>query len=446
MPTMTAAQKRVHAKAEFDAYLAACPSRLLLDRISDKWVTLVICSLEDGPLRFSEVSRRLAGVSQKMLTQTLRTLERDGLVTRTVTASVPVRVDYALTAARTVPAGADQAREGVGRAARPRGPRGAARLRRGPGGLMTQVLTPREVPLGGLRAMTVRRTLPQRDRTFVGAWCFADHYGPDEVDDSGGMVVPPHPHTGLQTVSWLFAGEIEHRDSAGHQALVRPGELNLMTGGRGVSHSEVSTSGTTTLHGVQLWVALPDAARDDPADFEHYVPAPLAAPGWEARVFLGSALGDTSPVRTATPLLGIELLLEPGTVLDLEVDETFEHGVLLDSGSLVVGDQQVKPAELAYVEPGRTSLRLEALEASRLVVLGGPPFGEEIVMWWNFVGRTHEEVVQAREEWQAQITRDGAVATDGQDVADGRFGVVVGEHLPPVPAPALPTARLKPRR
>jgi DNA-binding HxlR family transcriptional regulator len=97
MPTMTAAQKRDHAKAEFDAYLAACPSRLLLDRISDKWVTLVICSLEDGPQRFSEVSRRLAGVSQKMLTQTLRTLERDGLVTRTVTASVPVRVDYALT-------------------------------------------------------------------------------------------------------------------------------------------------------------------------------------------------------------------------------------------------------------------------------------------------------------------------------------------------------------
>ena len=164
-----------------------------------------------------------------------------------------------------------------------------------------EVLTPREVPLGGLRAMTVRRTLPQRGRTFVGAWCFADHYGPDEVDDTGGMVVPPHPHTGLQTVSWLFAGEIEHRDSAGHQALVRPGELNLMTGGRGVSHSEVSTSGTTTLHGVQLWVALPDAARDDPADFEHYVPAPLAAPGWEARVFLGTALGDTSPVRTATP-------------------------------------------------------------------------------------------------------------------------------------------------
>ncbi|MBF4770395.1 pirin family protein [Nocardioides agariphilus] len=310
---------------------------------------------------------------------------------------------------------------------------------------MTQVLTPRDVPLGGLRAMRVRRTLPQRERTLVGAWCFADHYGPDEVDETGGMVVPPHPHTGLQTVSWLFAGEIEHRDSAGNHALVRPGELNLMTGGRGVSHSEVSTPGTTTLHGVQLWVALPGAARDARADFEHYAPPVLRGRGWRAAVFLGSLLGDTSPVRTATPLLGAELVLDPGTALDLDVDATFEHGLLLDAGSVVVAGEQVKPAEMAYVEPGRSLLRLEALEASRVVVLGGPPFGEQIVMWWNFVGRTHDEVVAAREEWQAQITRDGEVVGDGQEVADGRFGIVVGDHLPPVPAPPLPTARLKPR-
>ena len=221
---------------------------------------------------------------------------------------------------------------------------------------MTQVLTPREVPLGGLRAMSVRRTLPQRERTLVGAWCFVDHYGPDEVADTGGMVVPPHPHTGLQTVSWLFAGEIEHRDSAGHHALVRPGELNLMTGGRGVSHSEVSTPGTTTLHGVQLWVALPGHARDLPADFEHYAPPVLSRPGWRGSVFLGSLLGETSPVRTATALLGAELTLEPGTSLDLDVDATFEHGVLLDEGSILVDGQQVKPAELAYVERGSTRL------------------------------------------------------------------------------------------
>ena len=120
--------------------------------------------------------------------------------------------------------------------------------------------------------MTVRRTLPQRARSLVGAWCFADHYGPDDVAATGGMDVPPHPHTGLQTVSWLFSGEIEHRDTTGAHAIVRPGELNLMTGGSGVAHSEVSTPDTGTLHGVQLWMALPDAARHLPRSFVHHVP------------------------------------------------------------------------------------------------------------------------------------------------------------------------------
>jgi redox-sensitive bicupin YhaK (pirin superfamily) len=246
-------------------------------------------------------------------------------------------------------------------------------------------------------------------------------------------------------VSWLFAGEVEHRDSAGHHALVRPGQLNLMTGGRGVSHSEVSTPGTTTLHGIQLWVALPEEARDNPAGFDHYAPPTLTGDGWSAHVFLGTALGHTSPVETATPLLGAEVVLDPGAVLDVAVDATFEHGVLVDTGSVVVAGQVLKPAEMGYVEPGLSTLRLEALEAARVVLLGGPPFGEQIVMWWNFVARTHEEVVAFREDWQAQITRDGAVVGDSQDVADGRFGVVLGDHLPPIPAPALPTARLKPR-
>lgn len=133
------------------------------------------------------------------------------------------------------------------------------------GGTKVEVLTARDVPLGGPRAMTVRRTLPQRARTLIGAWCFADHYGPDLVADSGGMDVAPHPHTGLQTVSWLFTGEIEHRDSLGTHAFVRPGEINLMTGGHGISHSEVSTPDTTVLHDVQLWLALPDEHRHAPA-------------------------------------------------------------------------------------------------------------------------------------------------------------------------------------
>ena len=305
-----------------------------------------------------------------------------------------------------------------------------------------EVLTPRDVPLGGPRAMRVRRTLPQRERSLIGAWCFVDHYGPDEVADSGGMSVAPHPHTGLQTVSWLFEGEVEHRDSAGNHAMVRPGEVNLMTAGRGISHSEVSTAATTALHGVQLWVALPEASRDVEPGFAHHAPSLVTGAGWEGRVFLGSLLGETSPVATYTPLLGAELHLDPGATLDLRVDDTFELGFLVDRGVLQVDECEVKQDQLAYVAPGRTTVTLTAGdEPVRVVVLGGPPFGEQIVMWWNFVGRSHDEIVAFREEWQGQI----ADAATGQDVRPGRFGVVIEEPLPPIPAPALPNARLRSR-
>ncbi len=302
-----------------------------------------------------------------------------------------------------------------------------------------QVIAHREVPLGGLRAMTVRRTLPSKERSLVGAWCFADHYGPDLVEATGGMSVAPHPHTGLQTVSWLFTGEIEHRDSGGHHAMVRPGELNLMTAGRGISHSEVSTAATTELHGVQLWVALPDGARHDDPAFEHYAPPEVRGRGWEARVFLGSLLGSASPVATASPLLGAELLLEPGASVRLDVDPAYEHGLLVDRGSAVLDGVDVGWAALGYTAPGRASLDLTAgPDGVRAVLLGGPPFGEQIVMWWNFVGRTHEEVVAYRQEWQDQLVRGGELVKDSQEVAPGRFGVVVGDHLPPIPAPEMP--------
>lgn len=303
----------------------------------------------------------------------------------------------------------------------------------------TEVIESREVPLGGPRAMLVRRTLPQRQRSLIGAWCFADHYGPDEVAGSGGMDVAPHPHTGLQTVSWLFEGEIEHRDSLGMHALVRPGELNLMTGGRGICHSEVSTPSTTVLHGVQLWVALPDAHRDADRDFVHYAPEPVELDGARLRVFLGDLAGSTSPVATFTPLLGAEITLEPGTTLHLEVDPAMEHGLLVDAGPLLLRGTELARGELGYLRPGRTMIAIHnpGAEPGRAILLGGEPFGEEIVMWWNFVGRTHEDIVAARAEWEA---------------GSARFGEVAGYEPPHagaparLPAPPLPNARMRPRR
>ncbi|GAA1956625.1 pirin family protein [Nocardioides panacihumi] len=316
-----------------------------------------------------------------------------------------------------------------------------------------EIIAPRKVPLGGPRAMDVRRTLPSRERSLIGAWCFLDHYGPDDVAATGGMKVAPHPHTGLQTVSWLFTGEVEHRDSAGNHALVVPGEVNLMTGGRGISHSEVSTDAASVLHGAQLWVALPEEHRDTDPAFAHHVPAPIAGPGWTVRVLLGSLLGDTSPVHTHTPLLGAEILLEPTTSLTLPVDASFEHGVLVDTGGVALATDDgtatlVAKDHLAYTPPGASTLTLEAGGSwTRLLLLGGPPFGESIVMWWNFVGRSHEDVVAYRDAWQAAITDDsGAVVADSQLVSDSRYGVVVGDHLPPIPAPPLPEVRLRSRQ
>jgi redox-sensitive bicupin YhaK (pirin superfamily) len=302
-----------------------------------------------------------------------------------------------------------------------------------------QILEPRQVPLGGPRAMTVRRTLPQRQRSLIGGWCFLDHYGPDPVAGTGGMQVPPHPHTGLQTVSWLFTGEIEHRDSAGHHAYVRPGELNLMTAGRGISHSEVSTPGTTMLHGAQLWVALPSGARFTAPGFERYVPEPVDGEGFTARVFLGSLLGQSSPAVTYSPLVGAEISIAAGGVVAIEADPAFEYGVLVDTGVVAVNGTPVETAHLAYLAPGAPAVELRADAAARVLLLGGRPLGEQIVMWWNFIGRSHDEIAAYRAAWQASISAEAA-PPEGE-----RFALPVDDPLPPIPAPALPNVTLRPR-
>jgi len=301
-----------------------------------------------------------------------------------------------------------------------------------------EVLRPREVPLGGPRAIRVRRTLPQQQRSLIGAWCFADHYGPHDLRRSGGMDVPPHPHTGLQTISWLFSGEVEHRDSAGVHAIIRPGELNLMTAGAGICHSEVSLPGdrdaTAVLHGVQLWAALPDSGRNTGRDFDHYAPEPISLPHAVARIFLGQLAGSRSPVHTFTPLLGAQLDMEPGARVALDLNPAFEHGVLCDQGAVALHGATLAVGDLCYQGPGSSALSLhnDGDQAGRVLLLGGTPLTEQLVMWWNFVGRSHDEIVAYRQLWED---------------ADERFGAVQGYRGTParLPAPPLPTTRLRPR-
>lgn len=298
------------------------------------------------------------------------------------------------------------------------------------------IIVARDVPLSESDGLTVRRTLPTRGRSFVGAWCFVDHFGPNAVDPDHGMFVRPHPHTGLQTVSWLFTGEIEHRDSAGHHALIKRGELNLMTAGRGISHSEMSTTNATTLHGVQLWVALPDHARFTDPTFAHYVPEPVIKNGVTSRVFLGSLLGQTSPVNTFTPLVGAQLDLEAGVRLELPLDTAFEYGLLLDDGELLIDGEPLTQHALALRAVGTATVMLEARTAVRLLVLGGTPLGEEIVMWWNYIGRSHDEVKQFHEQWLAEVA---GTASETQ------FGWPIGDDQPAEVAPPFPALTLKPR-
>ena len=319
------------------------------------------------------------------------------------------------------------------------------------------ILAAREVPLGGLRAMLVRRTLPSRARSMIGAWCFVDHYGPNPVTPSTGMRVPPHPHTGLQTVSWLFSGEIVHRDSVGSLAAIRPGELNIMTAGRGISHSEVSTPETTVLHGVQLWLALPDEARGMAPFFESHVAVRSTVGPATLQVFAGTINGSSATVTTFTRIVGAQLDLPAGARVTLTVDPRDEHGVLVDCGSVLLEGSPVAATELAFVPQGSAQLTITAGEEdARLIIIGGEPFTEKIVMWWNFVGRSHEDIVATRAAWQAEALGIGPGLGMGT-LAEEAYFPSAQQHVDdtgtghdyegaPLPAPEMPMVRLKPRR
>ena len=294
------------------------------------------------------------------------------------------------------------------------------------------VLEARKAAIGD--GTEVRRLLPQQVLRTVGAWCFLDHYGPDNVSRGTGMQVPPHPHIGLQTASWLFEGNVLHRDSLGSRQVIRPGELNLMTAGRGIAHSEESARGRPAiLHGLQLWIALPEADRFTEPSFAHHAVLPVVhETAATITVVVGEHRGEQSPAQVHTPLAGLEVAVRGGDGFTLQVRPDFEYGVVAVDGPATVAGARIGPGLLAHLPAGLSAVELRPAPGSRdparFFVIGGEPFGERLLMWWNFVARTAEEITRAREDWAA-----------------GRFPPVRNASAPPLPAPALPAGRLRPR-
>ncbi|SNS94607.1 hypothetical protein SAMN04488107_4398 [Geodermatophilus saharensis] len=292
------------------------------------------------------------------------------------------------------------------------------------------LLPGREVMLGP--GTPVRRLLPTLGRRMVGAWAFVDHYGPDDVSGSAGMQVTPHPHTGLQTVSWLIEGRVHHRDSLGSDVVFGPRELALMTAGHGIAHAEQSpVPHPRFLHGAQLWVALPEAARDTAPAFEHHATLPgFTSDGLTATVLLGGFGGATSPGTAHTPIVGVDLDLAAGADVEVPLEPDFEHVLLGAAGGAEVEGAPLAHGAMVYLGTGRRSVRIRTGAPARLLLLGGEPFGERLVMWWNFVGRTGEEIVEFAERWNAEDERFGAVPGFGGDERQ------LAPALPPVPLKA----------
>ncbi|HEY5267485.1 MAG TPA: pirin family protein [Acidimicrobiales bacterium] len=258
--------------------------------------------------------------------------------------------------------------------------------------------------------LSVRRALPTRGRRTVGAWCFIDHMGPATLSPDNLFGVAPHPHIGLQTVTWLFDGALVHRDSLGSEQLIRPGQLNLMTSGAGIVHSEENPGLTSgELHGAQLWVALPTKTRDGVAAFAHHTDLPrFELTNGEGVVLVGSINDVRSPARHDSDLVGLELTLRPGqNVIPLE--PTFEYAMVVIRGAVGVKGETIKPGHLAYLGLGRDEINVSTTENSVALLLGGVPFEESIVMWWNFVARSQEEISSAYESWAKSDERFGPV-------------------------------------
>ncbi|MBS0293131.1 MAG: pirin family protein [Proteobacteria bacterium] len=282
----------------------------------------------------------------------------------------------------------------------------------------------RAAEIGG--GVPVARTLPSRLRRTIGAWCFLDHAGPAHFAPGQGLRVGPHPHTGLQTFTWMLEGEVLHRDSLGNEQLIRPGQVNLMTAGRGIAHTEESLAGQTRLHTAQLWIALPASVADMAPRFDHYPDLPRWTEGGAQAVLLaGGFMGRQAPVVVHSPLIGVDWYAPQDVALNLPLDPTFEYGVVPLTGPATAQGQALAADELLYLPPGAGTLRLDLPAGTRALLIGGAPFGEDITIWWNFVGHGKPYIAQAQRDWQASSTR---------------FGAVHGYDGPRLEAPPLPWA------
>jgi redox-sensitive bicupin YhaK (pirin superfamily) len=273
----------------------------------------------------------------------------------------------------------------------------------------------REVTLGDL---AIARALPIRGRRLVGPWCFLDRFGPLTFSEGKPMDVAPHPHIGLQTVTWLHEGEVVHDDSLGSAAVLRPGGVNVMTSGAGIAHAEQTPRDHTgRLNGVQLWTALPDAQRDGPPGFVHVAEVPvIERRGGVVQVFAGSLEGAGLVTPYCSPVLGADLRVHPGARLEIPLEPAFEHAALVMSGDCALDGEPLADRMLYYLGTTRTDATFSSAAGARVLLIGGPPFPETILMWWNFVARTPEEIAQARSDWE-QHRRFGRVAYDGPRLA-----------------------------
>jgi redox-sensitive bicupin YhaK (pirin superfamily) len=300
-------------------------------------------------------------------------------------------------------------------------------------GNLSLVLNSRERDLGGF---SVRRLLPYASHRMVGPFIFFDHMGPAEFPAGAGMDVRPHPHIHLATVSYLFEGKIEHRDSLGSDQLIEPGAINWMTAGRGIVHSERTPKDLrkkgSRLSGIQLWVALPEESENTNPSFVHHPSSTLpefTQDGVKMKLLLGNAFGHSSPVATLSELFYIDATFPEGTKLTLPANGQ-ETAVYVVSGNMRVEDKELKDFTMGI---GRmaTDLTLEAKAPSRVMLLGGKPIGKRFIDW-NFVSSSEKNIVEAKAAWK-----------NGPGEATGRFSKIPGDDQEFIPLPEEPTRNSK---